>query len=411
MPYTSPIHHNDTLSENLSSINIQDTEFCAGDSITPEQAAVPCQRISGGTLLHSLAALVGLHEETRSKAKHQWIQNDIGYFVAHHFDFGLAYAAVRIAWKDFNKHSMDSSVIYVQRSRWYQCLQELNEARSKVIEIEHSSSQELITYPYSIMPRRLWDLRSNRVVDFQMLHASQPNAQIAPPFWAVTHSWTSDMSSVSTPINQHQWPVPLPKNITLDDLRTELLALGAEYIWLDVICLRQKTEVDFLEQLKQQGWKLDVDSEVVSRENLRQQEWKLDVPTIGNIYRAATKIVRYFNGLGIRFSNHGWDDPRHWLQRAWTLQEITTESATINGGVPRDLHSRQVFLNSQGKVSGTLVKFRSAIGPVLQLTAQVDSSYGCEVYELAREMAKRHASQPLDKLSGLFWHHETSMLR
>ena len=107
-------------------------------------------------------------------------------------------------------------------------------------------------------------------------------------------------------VNQRQWPIPLPKSITLDYLRSELLTLGAEYVWIDVVCLRQRSTVDHLEQLKK-------------------EEWRLDVPTIGNIYRAAKKIVRYFNGLGVCFSNGGWDDLRHWLQRAWTLQEIADE--------------------------------------------------------------------------------------
>ena len=394
-PFPMPYSGDGTLSPSLSSPDIlsKSTRFCAGDTLTAEQADVPCQKISEEDLWYLLSALLGLHEDTRSKAGHPWIQNDIQYFITHQFDFGLAYAAARVAWKNFKRHSMDSSIILVERSRWHQHVQVLDEARSKAIEIDNSSfRQELIISPYSIMPRRLWDLRSNRVIDFQMLHAAQSTITTPPLFWALSHSWTNDMSPVWTTINQHQWPVPLPKKITLNYLRTELLAFGAEYVWLDVVCLRQKTEIDSLEQL-------------------RQQEWKLDVPTIGNIYRAAVKVVRYFNGLGIRFSNNGWDDPRHWLQRAWTLQEIATENRTINGGVPRDLHDgHQVFLNSQGMVSGRLVKFRSAISPVLQLTAQVDSQYGCEIYELAREMAKRHATQQLDKLSGLFYLLRTTKL-
>ena len=46
---------------------------------------------------------------------------------------------------------------------------------------------------------------------------------------------------------------------------------------------------------------------------------------------------------------------------------------------------------------------RSAIRPVIQLAAQVDSQRGCEVYELVREMIRGHASHPLDKLLGLFY--------
>ena len=79
------------------------------------------------------------------------------------------------------------------------------------------------------------------------------------------------MMAIETPINQHSWPVrmPLPKDLNLDcDLRKEMLDFGAEYVWLDVICLRQQSE-DNLEELKE-------------------KEWKLDFPMIGNIDPAAT---------------------------------------------------------------------------------------------------------------------------
>ena len=405
MPYTGPYHHRGGASSSTFTLP---TKACVGGNLTPEQANFPCPKLTEEVLWNALAAFIGL--EDTALAKHQWIRYDLCYFVAHHFDFGLAYAAARVAWKHF-EYSMNPSIIFARRSQWHRHVQMLEEEQSKVIGIgsnqvqftssgEKTSSvqaqQELIRSPYSIMPRRLWDLKSNRVVDFQMLHAGHirmlnpvhPTIENRPTFWAVTHSWTSDMSPVWTAINQFQWPVPLPKDITLEYLRSELLTLGAEYVWLDVICLRQKTEVNSLEEL-------------------RQQEWKIDVPTIGNIYRAAAKIVRYFNGLGVPFRNDGWDDSRHWLRRAWTLQEIASEKNTINGGIPRNRSQRQsqrrVFLNSEGWVSEKLVKFRSVIDPVIQLATQVDGPYGCEIYELAREMAMRHATEPLDKLSGLFY--------
>ena len=395
MPYTgpysaqSPGHRKGALPSSLSSLDIVPTELCAGANITPEQADVPCQRLNEDVLRLSLAALVGL-SETTTQAMRQWIQNDIRYFVASNFDLGLAYAAARVAWKDFNDPAADCSFTSIQRGRWHKHAQVLDEVQSSAIEINHASSgQQLITSPYSVMPRRLWDLKSNRVVDFRMLHATQLTAETIPTFWTVSHSWTSDMSSVWTSVNQYQWPIPLPKSVSLDYLRSELLAIGAEYIWLDVVCLRQQSEIDSLERL-------------------RREEWKLDVPTIGNVYRAAAKIVRYFNGLGVEFSNDAWDHPRHWFQRAWTLQEIATEHSTINAGIPRD--QGEVFLNSRGMMQGKVIKLRSAIRPIIQLAAQVDSSCGCEVYELAREMTKRHASQPIDKISGLFYLLRTTKL-
>ena len=380
------------IPSNPNPVEILPTNLCAGGIITPAQANVPCQSLSKKVLGDSLVALVGLHER-EAKAHSQLIQHDVNCFISCNLDFGRAYAAARVAWKYF---SVDSSDILIYRRQWHTHAELLDEQRSKAIEIDDfSPEQELIISPYSIMPRRIWDLRSNRVVDFRMLHAvrSRTNpiywtAQLTnaigtkPTFWAVSHSWTSNMSPVWTRINQYQWPVPLPKDISLDHLRSELLDLGAEYIWIDVVCLRQQ-------------------SSIIDLERLRREEWKLDVPTIGNIYREATNIVRYFNGLGVPFSNNGWDDSRHWLQRAWTLQEIANENTTINGGIPHALG--HVFLNSLGEISGKVVKLRSAIRPVIQLAAQVDSQDGCEVYELMREMIRRHASQPLDKLSGLFY--------
>ncbi len=45
-----------------------------------------------------------------------------------------------------------------------------------------------------------------------------------------------------TPINGHEWPVPMPSDADLDLIRIEMLNNGAEYVWLDVLCLRQKGE-------------------------------------------------------------------------------------------------------------------------------------------------------------------------
>ena len=367
------------------------SELRTGGNITPEQADIRFQELDKDVLWRSLATLVSLSQDTRAKC--QWIQNDLRYFVACNFDFGLAYAATRVGWKCFNDDSVDARVISIQRYQWHKNARALDEARAKTIRIDHSSSgqvqQELINSPYSIMPRRLWDLKSNRVVDFQMLHATQVTSKTTPTFWAVSHSWTGDMPSVWTTINQHQWPVPLPRDINLESLRSELVTLGAEYVWIDVLCLRQKSDIDNLERL-------------------RKEEWKLDVPTIGNVYRAAAKIVRYFNGLGVGFRNDGWDNEKHWLQRAWTLQEIKSENTTINGGIPRDRGT--VFLNARGEVLGKVTKLRSVLRPVIQLATQVDSEHGCEVYDLAREMTRRFATNKVDKLSGLFYLLRTTKL-
>ena len=56
----------------------------------------------------------------------------------------------------------------------------------------------------------------------------------------VSHSWTEDMSPMDSPVNAHEWPIPLPHGVTLEVVHNELLNLGAQYVWLNVVCLRQK---------------------------------------------------------------------------------------------------------------------------------------------------------------------------
>ena len=178
-----------------------------------------------------------------------------------------------------------------------------------------------------IPPRRVWDLYANRVLPY---HAMKPaiyeGKQYLPDnLWAVSHSWrpASERQSVLTTINGKAWHVPIPKGTTLNAIRDELLILGAEYVFLDVVCLRQKDEL--------LPW----------MEGIRAREWRLDIPTIGHIYNAEASIehlyqrpvVVYLNGLGLPLLNDPVDprDKFHWFNRAWTLQE--TPDLPIFGGL------------------------------------------------------------------------------
>ncbi len=140
--------------------------------------------------------------------------------------------------------------------------------------------------------RRAWDLCANRVVP----------CCIARVPTTISHAWVDENERVDamTPINGYEWPVPMPKDANLDLIRIEMLNLGLEYAWLDVLCLRQE------------GGK---------NEHLRVEEWKFDVSTIGFVYSSAN-VVCYFNGLGWPFylTADDFESDRCWFRRAWTLQ-------------------------------------------------------------------------------------------
>ncbi len=85
----------------------------------------------------------------------------------------------------------------------------------------------------------IWDLYANQVV------LSWVPTLIEPP-WAILHAWVSNknLKCERTPINGYEWPVPMPKDADLNLIRIKMLSLGAEYVWLDVLCLRQGRSED-----------------------------------------------------------------------------------------------------------------------------------------------------------------------
>ena len=161
---------------------------------------------------------------------------------------GEAYAAARVGWRHF-KNPDFVDLVAQHRGRWHGIVQRLDKERANSI-CRDNTGQEVIQYPYEVMPRRLWDLKSNRVVEFRMLHSelraykstmqrqarteafhNHNHLREVPVFWAISHSWESSTNPVDTPINQYQWQVPLPCNLDLEcDLRQELLKYGIVYV-------------------------------------------------------------------------------------------------------------------------------------------------------------------------------------
>ncbi|KAF8459255.1 hypothetical protein BDZ91DRAFT_646425, partial [Kalaharituber pfeilii] len=122
----------------------------------------------------------------------------------------------------------------------------------------------------------------------------------------VSHAWVADteLDYTITHVNHCLWPVPIPRGITIENIREQLLMYNIRYSWLDVLCLRQVAA-------PRPDMRLQVDAgTLAARERCRLDEWAKDVPLIGETYRQASRIVVYLSGLGKQFHAGGWDHER-----------------------------------------------------------------------------------------------------
>ncbi|KAF8459259.1 hypothetical protein BDZ91DRAFT_785708 [Kalaharituber pfeilii] len=256
------------------------------------------------------------------------------------------------------------------------------------------AKKAVITAPYNVFPRRLWDLRVNRVIPFYLLQLPW-TVGVVPDYVAISHSWVeeTELAYDYTPVNQWSWAVPLPKGTDLELIRNEVLGYfpSIRYCWLDVLCLRQtahpndRTIPSSLQRSLLEALELGPG---------QTDELSLDVPTIGNIYKNATGVLRYFNGLGRAFKTTDWHHEHHWLNRAWTLQEYNTQS--VNGGL------LETFINPLNTVStwrGTHKRLREFLRDIEDTMQGFNSNRS--IIALVREMDQRKASKEIDKIAGL----------
>lgn len=185
-----------------------------------------------------------------------------------------------------------------------------------------------------LRPRRIWDVCANRVVP-----ATWFPKRTLEDVVAISHAWVAPeaLKYILTSINCHTWPVPLPSDVNIGDIREELLRCNIRYAWLDILCLRQHTEPipDLNATL---GLPLSMPT-IAEQEGLRMKEWESDVPLIGAIYsgvrrnRSGTKVLIYLSGIGRTSVGGNWSSSRHWIRRAWTMQETRGVKDMIFAGL------------------------------------------------------------------------------
>ncbi|KZV69900.1 hypothetical protein PENSPDRAFT_580051, partial [Peniophora sp. CONT] len=294
----------------------------------------------------------------------------------------------------------DLGMAYGMLRRWWSPLLPDILSRLELLENEDRARREAavvdgLIEDVRMPPRRLWDLYSNRVLPFRAAGMSWlPNYPTFPRenIGAVSHAWMSPGKRVDkdTPINGHQWPVPIPQDIELDDLRIELLNLVSqplgfsgkctEYVWLDVLCLRQK------------GGPLE--------EQLLAKEWEIDVPTIGTIYQHCSYTVLYLNGLGRPFEENDLNDARHWCNRAWTVQEWCCGARNrfdgwkpVLGGITEQ--------SPRFDISYQYARGYTDFTKRLEVRMDRPEASQKNIIEAAAMMSKRQAERDVDRLAGL----------
>ncbi|KAJ3554175.1 hypothetical protein NM688_g3245 [Phlebia brevispora] len=352
--------------------------------ISSSLASEPCERLGVVGLLSKFNELLG----TSYSIETSGLRGVLEQCIECHYDFGTAFGRLRSSWAG----SFELTVTFrptgerILRSDFSDLMQFLadREQRDKEIRTNAVDRVNNVIREPDICPRRVWDLVSNRIVPVYVVDNLYLVGQYSRRIWPVSHSWMAEerRHNIDTPINGHEWLVPLPDDVNLDRIRIELLNFGAEYVWLDVLCLRQ------------------ADSRKPENEELRKLEWELDVPTIGSIYRGNENIVTYLNGLGRPFEIGDTKSKRHWLNRAWTLQEGSM--TTLIGGTARPLLlSRRISdLRMLDASQRQVMQFYGEFCMVLDAGTHKWSGSSMLIPAL-EAMLDREASYGIDKVAGL----------
>ncbi|SJL17292.1 uncharacterized protein ARMOST_20839 [Armillaria ostoyae] len=312
-----------------SSIKVPKQRSYTGRSpiISSSLADTPCATLSIEGVLDQLNVTLGTsHTLTPS------LSSLLNECIEKSNDFGTAYACLRPVW---NTHS-NSSI----QNELHRCEEEDKERRQKA-------------------------LVGNRIIDVDYRAKPLP----------ISHAWVDEKDRVDvwTSINGKEWPVPILKGASLELIWIEMLNLGLEYTWLDVLCLRQKGG---------------------PQEDLHAEEWKLDVPTIGYVY-SDTRIVIYLSGLGqpLTLKDGDLDSDQCWFRCAWTIQEVGDERIIAGDTPDRPMHARTIDEDGNYETE-LLTRFHKK----LELVQEYRSLFGCG---MLAHMQKRVSTNPVDKVAGL----------
>ncbi|KAG7441898.1 uncharacterized protein BT62DRAFT_936516 [Guyanagaster necrorhizus] len=348
-------------------VPLQRAYIGAKPAISSSLADTPCTTLGVQGILDELNATLGtsytLDIPTLSSVLEDCVKSD--------YDFGTAYSRLRAVWGIKRRNTIQDEI----RTR---------EARDQE-KRRNALVGNRIVNP-KLEPRRVWDLYANRVVPwwssdaFLWMVPWPSGTRIVLP---VSHAWmdAKDRVDVWTPINGKEWPVPIPKDASLDLIRIEMLNLGVEYTWLDVLCLRQ---------------------EGGPRDDLRAEEWKIDVPTIGCVY-ANAEVMIYLSGLGrpLTLKEGDLDSDCCWFRRAWTLQEIGRQRIIVGDTSDGPLHAKPIDKDGNYDTE-ILTRFHKQLRSISAVYDPfLQPALISRMFNVLSKMQNRVSTNPVDKVMGL----------
>ena len=114
------------------------------------------------------------------------------------------------------------------------------------------------------------------------------------------------------------------------------------------------------------------------------------MPTIGEVYENASRVVCYFNALGwpLCLTLEDFDSDRSWFRHAWTLQEIT-EDLIIGGQAGNDVMEQAIRMRFDKQLT-SLQKIRHIYASIT-------------IFDILSEMQNWVSTKPLDRVAGLVY--------
>ncbi|KAJ3557364.1 hypothetical protein NM688_g1513 [Phlebia brevispora] len=225
------------------------------------------------------------------------------------------------------------------------------------------------------------------------------NYDFGTAFARLRNHWSEDFTTLQTKLDTLQREDAAVRGSTLDSERDMIMkpSMSPRHVW-DLYSNRVvPTWIAGDSARPDRLWAIShaqEDNTKPDKEDARKEEWKMDIPTVGSIYRCA-RIMTYLNGLGRPFEIEDPASEKHWLNRAWTLQEANVQ--TVIGGLTPHSPFQSI---TKGPCPGSASHVQRFYDNILTML-HVKMKQRSNVFDVLEAMLSRKASYEVDRIAGL----------